>query len=80
MARHMAEEISRKLGMISSPDEFWEEVLDAGAGVINHREKLADDGDVLVVRGTRFEFTSVEDERGEGVFVHRFERIDGDSQ
>lgn len=77
MAQYTSDEISQKSNMIS-PDIFWESVLDAGAGVINHREKLADTNDTLIVDGVRFKFTSVEDERGRGVFVHRLERTDAE--
>lgn len=76
MVKRKADEIAQKLDMISSPEEFWEQVLKTGAGVINHQEKLAHGGDVLVIDGTQFTFTSVVDERGNGVFVHRFERSD----
>lgn len=76
MRRYSAQEVTDEIGMIGPPEEFWGRVLEEGAGTINHPEKIAETGDRLMVDGVEFRFSSVADEKGTGVFVHRFEKVE----
>ncbi len=74
MVRITADELAGR--MRPFPDEYWEYLLDTGAGSLQHDERVADEGDVLVIGETEFDVVSVADERGTGVLVHRFEQRD----
>lgn len=71
MVRITADELAGRMRPV--PDEYWDYLLDTGSGSLQHDERVADEGDVLIVGETEFEVVSVTDERDTGVLVYRFE-------